>query len=594
MAYRSSPSTWTPRSSSCSASATGRSPSCCSGYQFLRQIDGYDIGNIADQLGEPVWQGELAIASDLNREVTTSFPVDEALPDRKPGVYVMTAEPKDDRRDAWESRATQWFVVSDIGLSTYTGQDGLNVFARALGSAKPMSGVDLTLLARNNEILGTAKTDADGRATFNPGLSRGEGGMVPAVLMASSGGEDFVFLDMTRAGFDLSDRGVTGRAAPGALDVYAWTERGIYRAGEDVHVAALARDGSATAVQNLPLTFIFSRPDGVEDRRIVSSGAEAGGHAVDLPLSTAAMRGTWSVAIHTDPDEPAIASQMFLVEDFVPDRIEFDLSSDTDEIAAGETANITVDGRFLYGAPAAGLAIEGEVALSTIREWESFPGYFFGLADEQDVQAERIPLTGLPLVGDDGKAVFPVVIDKLPSTTRLLNAEVIVRMREAGGRAVERSLDIGIRPSGELIAIRPDFSGDEVPAGRHGEVQHHRRRSGRRAPGPGRCRVVPGQGRARLPVVSQRQFLELRAGRLHQGRRQRHDRHFRPAPRSACRSRSTGAATGSKSPPPIPRARSPATSSMPAGTSLPVPPRRRTRSKSPSTRPTTRRARSPS
>ncbi len=85
------------------------------------------------QLGAPVWEGELAIANELNKEVTTSFPVDEALPDRKPGVYVLTAQPKDDRTDSWIPRATQWFVVSDIGLSTYTGQDGLNVFARSLG-----------------------------------------------------------------------------------------------------------------------------------------------------------------------------------------------------------------------------------------------------------------------------------------------------------------------------------------------------------------------------------------------------------------------------------------------------------------------------
>src|SRR5690606_5562618 len=114
--------------------------------------------------------------------------------------------------------------------------------------------------------------------------TRGEGGMAPAVLMASSGDQDFVFLDMTKAGFDLSDRGVEGRASPGALDIYAWTERGIYRAGETVHVAALARDDSANAVENLPLTFIFTRPDGVEDRRIVSDSETAGGHAVDLGL----------------------------------------------------------------------------------------------------------------------------------------------------------------------------------------------------------------------------------------------------------------------------------------------------------------------
>ncbi len=162
---------------------------------------------------------------------------------------------------------------------------------------------------------------------FNPGLTRGEGGMAPAVLMASNGDQDFVFLDMTRAGFDLSDRGVTGREAPGALDVYAWTERGIYRAGETVHVAALARDGAADAVENLPLTFIFARPDGVEDRRIVSDGASAGGHAVDLGLSSAAMRGTWTVAIHTDPKEPAVASQSLPGRGLRagPDRVRHDL-----------------------------------------------------------------------------------------------------------------------------------------------------------------------------------------------------------------------------------------------------------------------------
>jgi uncharacterized protein YfaS (alpha-2-macroglobulin family) len=434
-----------------------------SGYQFLRQLDGYDVGNIREQMGEPVWEGELVIASELNKEVTTSFPVDEALPNRKPGVYVLTAVPVDDRRDSWESRATQWFVVSDIGLTTYTGQDGLNVFARSLATAKPIVGTELTLLARNNEILGTATTDAEGRATFTPGLTRGEGGLVPAVLMASGQGDDFVFLDMARAGFDLSDRGVEGRSAPGALDVYAWTERGIYRVGETVHAAALARDAGAKAVENLPLTFIFRRPDGVEDRRIISDGRFAGGHAVELELTGNAMRGAWSFAIHTDPEEPAVATKQFLVEDFVPDRIEFDMTASREEIAVGESADVNVDGRYLYGAPAAGLTLEGEVTISTLRSWKRFAGYWFGLANEQDSGSTRVPLSGLPLIGEDGKAVFPVQIDNVPSTTRLLKAAVSLRMREAGGRAVERSLDIAIRPQGELIGVRPEFADDSVP-----------------------------------------------------------------------------------------------------------------------------------
>ncbi|EUC01233.1 Alpha-2-macroglobulin MG1 domain-containing protein, partial [Rhizobium sp. CF080] len=244
--------------------------------QFLTQMDGYNASQIEEQSGELVWQGTIDIAQDLNKDVVTSFPVDEALPTRKPGVYMLTAAAANATSQEYDTKATQWFVVSDIGLTTYAGTDGLNVFARSLGSAKPMAGVDLQLLAKNNEILGTAKTDADGRAVFTAGLMRGTAAMVPAVLAAQNNGQDYVFLDMARAGFDLSDRGVTGRPAPGAIDILPWTERGIYRPGETVHASAIARNIDATAIENLPLTFVFLRPDGVEDRRMVNNGSLGG------------------------------------------------------------------------------------------------------------------------------------------------------------------------------------------------------------------------------------------------------------------------------------------------------------------------------
>jgi uncharacterized protein YfaS (alpha-2-macroglobulin family) len=432
--------------------------------QFLRQLDGYEVGRIADELGEPVFEGALEIASELNREIVTAFPVDEALPQRQPGIYVMTAVPQNDRSESWDARATQWFLVSDIGLVTFAGEDGLSVFARSLDTARPMAGVELSLIARNNEVLGTAATDADGRARFDAGLIRGDGGMAPAIVMARSGAGDFVFLDMTRAGFDLSDRGVEGRASPGAMDVFAWTERGIYRAGETVHAAALNRDARAAAIDDLPLTFVFLRPDGVEDRRVVSAGEALGGHAVDLELAQTAMRGTWTLRIHADPKAAAIATKSFLVEDFVPDRIEFDLASTVDEVAVGEPATLTVDGRYLYGAPAGDLALEGQLTVSRTREWERWPGYVFGLEDEEDVEDSRIALEDLPRTDAGGKAVFDVAVDAAPATTQFLVAEVAVRMVEAGGRAVERTIDIDVTPQTDMLGLRPEFDG-AVPEG---------------------------------------------------------------------------------------------------------------------------------
>ena len=37
---------------------------------------------------------------------------------------------------------------------------------------------------------------------------------------------------MTTAAFDLTDRGVKGRAEPGPVDAFAYADRGVYRPGE--------------------------------------------------------------------------------------------------------------------------------------------------------------------------------------------------------------------------------------------------------------------------------------------------------------------------------------------------------------------------
>jgi alpha-2-macroglobulin len=434
------------------------------GSQFLTQLDFYAIQRIQDEIGAPVWKGELEIKNALNEEVTTSFPVDEALPKREPGIYVLTAALEGNKSEEWDPRATQWFVVSDIGLTTFAGEDGLSVFARSLGTAKPLSGVALKLIAKNNEVLGEALTDADGKAVFVAGLTRGSAGMEPVAITAANGADDYVFLDMTRAGFDLSDRGVTGRPAAGALDLYAWTERGIYRAGETVHAQVLARDSAARAVSKLPLVFIFTRPDGVEDRRVTSDGASLGGHSVDLALQSNAQRGAWTMKIFTDPKQEALAEKIFLVEDFVPDRIEIDLSGN--RLTSQQPSTVEVTGRYLYGAPAAGLSLEGEVAMTPTQSWSAFPGYVFGLSDEEKADANaRTPLEALPVLDEEGKASFEVSLEAAPETSQLLTANVVVRMRENGGRAVEKSLALEVEPQEQMIGVKPDFSGGEVPEG---------------------------------------------------------------------------------------------------------------------------------
>ncbi|MEJ8572622.1 alpha-2-macroglobulin family protein [Microbaculum marinum] len=432
---------------------------------FLRQLDQWDAEQIVEETGEQLWTGTLDVAEGsgdtLNKEVTTIFPVDEALPERRPGVYVLTAKATEGEQEYWEPLATQWFIVSDIGLATLMGGDGLHVFARSLETAEALAGVEVQLIARNNQVLGETVTDAAGYASFGAGLTRGTGGLAPGVLAAQGESADFTFVDLTRSGFDLTDRGVAGRPAPGPLDVFIYTERGVYRPGETVYLTALVRDDTADAVTGVPLTMVLTRPDGVEDRRFVSRQDELGGHVFNLPMIGSAMRGTWTAAAYSDPKGDPISEIEFLVEDFVPDRIEFDLTSAATALPAFRPVEMSVDGRFLYGAPAADLRLEGDITVSPASNLPDWPGYRFGL-DDEEVTPVRETLAGLPRTDADGKATFDVVTPALPETTRPMSARIDVRMRESGGRAVERSLELPVEQTGPMIGVRPLFSDDTV------------------------------------------------------------------------------------------------------------------------------------
>ena len=418
----------------------------------------------AKSRGLKVWEGELAVEPTLNADITTAFPIDQTVGTLQPGVYVMAAEPAKTKDAEHEDRATQWFIVSDLGLAAFSGSDGVNVFVHSLATTEAKAGTDVRLIARNNEILATRSTDAAGFVRFDAPLTRGEGGLAPALLVASDPGGDYAFLNLRGPAFDLTDRGVAGRESPSGLDAFVYAERGIYRSGETVHLTALLRDARSVAAPGVPVTLVVERPDGVEYRRATVADQGLGGRSLSVPLVASAPTGTWHVRAFADPKRPAIGETTFMVEDYVPDRLEFEIKSASGRIVRAEPSEITLDGRYLYGAPASGLEIEGEVTVRNAKERPGLAGYQFGV-DEEDQASERTELENLPETDLDGKARFAVTIDKLPQTSGALEAEVVVRLAEPGGRAVERKLTLPVTPTPTMIGVKPLFSGKSLGEG---------------------------------------------------------------------------------------------------------------------------------
>src|SRR5439155_18326845 len=126
---------------------------------------------------------------------------------------------------------------------------------------------------------------------------------------------------------------------------------------------------------------------------------------------------------------------------------------------------------FLYGAPASGLQLEGDMLVAPAAYGRpGYAGYQFGVADEETASNERTPIENLPEADAKGVATFPVSLAKPPSSTRPQEAQIFIRMAEAGGRAVERKLVLPVAPAINLIGIKPLVGDKSVAEGDEAEL----------------------------------------------------------------------------------------------------------------------------
>ena len=422
---------------------------------FGRPLAEWEVDRFAEQIGEAVWSGEVEVAMEQNRGVTTRVPIGDVLAGRAPGLYALEAS-VGGAGDS-EGGATQWFLVSDIGITAMSGADGVHVTIRSLASTVPMGGDTVDLISESNRILASAETDADGHVLFAAGLANGESGAAPALVTVRNGDTDLAFLSLRDAEFDLSDRGVEGREPPGPIDVFLTTDRGAYRAGETIHATALARDPQADALIDLPLTAILTRADGVEYTRDLLQEVGAGGYVFSLPLGAEVPRGTWRLAIHTDPDAAPLTETRLLVEDFLPERLDLAIDLPSTQFAAGANVLIDFRARYLYGAPADGLPITGRMALRPTQTLPDHPGYAFG---RHDVAPDAEFASFGPLETDtQGGTAAGLTFPDFQGTPHPGLLTLTAEITETSGRPVERRDTVTILPRGAAIGIRALFDG---------------------------------------------------------------------------------------------------------------------------------------
>ncbi|MEL6591423.1 MAG: MG2 domain-containing protein, partial [Bacteroidota bacterium] len=347
-----------------------------------------------------------------------------------PGLYLIRLN----ARDPYYLNAQTVVCRSDIGLIAKSGKRDISIFANSIKTAQALAGVQIKLVGRNNQEVAQLTTDESGYASYRLPEDQADGFRVS--LVTASQNDDFTYLPFNRTRIGTSRFEVEGRRENASgLEVFLYGERDIYRPGETIHLAAVARDYQWQVPQSGPLKLKLLSPDGRVFTSLRKTPNAEGALEAEISVPVSAQTGRYTAQLWSASDV-LLASMGIMVEEFIPDRIKVDLNLDRESYELSQPIQVDAKAENFFGPPAAGRNYEVELSLS--RRYfrsEAHPEYNFHIPNLSNSfgQERRNGKTD-----DSGQVKESFTLSSAYANTGLMEADIFTAVFDETGRPVNR------------------------------------------------------------------------------------------------------------------------------------------------------------
>lgn len=280
-------------------------------------------------------------------------------------------------------------VVTDLGLVVKRSVDGSqDVFVQSIATGAPIADASVEIIGRNGLPVLTETSDGDGHVRF-PELRSFQREKSPVLYLARRGGDSsFLPLDQRGRSLDLSRfdiGGVESAAERTALSAYLFSDRGIYRPGEEIRAGALVRNQEWTGrMSDVPLRLEVTDPQGTVIRRETFRAGPAGFGEIRQPTKETSPTGTYTLSLSIVRDQyraDLIGSTTVQVRDFQPDRLRMKAAfsaASADGWVPPDDLQAHIQLENLFGTPAENRRIVSNLTLTpSIPSFRAYPDYQF-------------------------------------------------------------------------------------------------------------------------------------------------------------------------------------------------------------------------
>jgi uncharacterized protein YfaS (alpha-2-macroglobulin family) len=340
---------------------------------------------------------------------------------------------------------TRLIVVTDLGLLAKKSVDGSqDVFVQSIASGEPVEGAAVEVIGKNGEAVLTETTDATGHVRF-PDLKGFANEHDPVLYLAKRGG-DSSFLPikshvdvMELSRFDVG--GVSNKAEHAALGAYLFSDRGIYRPGDEIRAAAIIKTQDWRRLpEGLPIRVEITDPRGLAVKRDLLHLSAAGFEEIRYQTHDTAAAGNYTLNLYVvkaERREDLIGTTTVKVQEFLPDRLQIAThfsAERTEGWVSPDKLQVQVGLQNLFGTPAVDRRVRATLRLvPAIPRFAKYQGYAF--RDPQAAQEGFSESLTDAHTGADGQASFDLNLSRFARAT--YRASVLVEGYEAdGGRGV--------------------------------------------------------------------------------------------------------------------------------------------------------------
>ncbi|WP_144581896.1 alpha-2-macroglobulin family protein [Campylobacter coli] len=333
-------------------------------------------------------------------------------------------------------------IFSNIALSAQNLNKQLVVHARDFSKNEALENVKIELVSKQNQILQSQNTNSNGDVKFQ--IQEDD-----EILYILASKENQI--SVLRFSNPLSTDGydVEGDQNHEMIKAFIYTDRGVYRAGDSVHLSVVARENTNPLKHPISFTLINPKNQKIIENQILKSQNDI--YYTQIHLDKNAINGLYRAIFNIAGVE---FSKDILVQSVVPNRIKVELNADENRSLDDGNLNYELSSKYLFGALASNLKYQSFVYFSPKNYHNSkYKDYIFTNPSSLIISASADDKGNLD---EKGRVQSSVEIPEniLNSQGYNFNARIVSEVFEKGGRSVKAVKDVNLNRYDYFVGMK--------------------------------------------------------------------------------------------------------------------------------------------